>query len=170
MYLPIFYLVSWAVGEIPYFLIATLAVVRIGNGMAGIETDSASEFLMYWLVLFTFTLCVTYFGMMVTFLAPMPTLAAFIVSIVTSLWVSTSRVVVLLSDRIQGHIFASALFDGELGNDDGRRRTSSSESVLDRRQWEKERQARSRIRVARRSTTVAEQREESEEKVLRNRS
>ncbi|KAI8027101.1 ABC transporter G family member 38 [Camellia lanceoleosa] len=98
MYLPIFYPVSWAVGEIPYFLIATLAVVGIGNGMAGIGTDSASEFLMYWLVLFTFTLCVTYFGMMVTFLAPVPTLAAFIVSIVTSLWVSTSGVVVLLSD------------------------------------------------------------------------
>ncbi|GMP26118.1 hypothetical protein CsSME_00002699 [Camellia sinensis var. sinensis] len=66
--------------------------------MAGIGTDSASEFLMYWLVLFTFTLCVTYFGMMVTFLAPVPILAAFIVSIVTSLWVSTSGVVVLLSN------------------------------------------------------------------------
>ncbi|GKV51898.1 hypothetical protein SLEP1_g58516 [Rubroshorea leprosula] len=37
-------------------------------------------------------------GMMVTFLAPAPTLAAFAVSIVTSLWVSASRVVVVLSD------------------------------------------------------------------------
>ncbi|KAI8013619.1 hypothetical protein LOK49_LG05G00698 [Camellia lanceoleosa] len=170
MYLPIFYPVSWTVGEIPYFLIATLAVVGIGNGMAGIGTDSASEFLMYWLVLFTFTLCVTYFGMMVTFLVPVPTLAAFIVSIVTSLWVSTSGVVVLLSNRIQGHIFASVLFDGELGNDDGRRLTGSSESVLDRRQWEKERQAGSRIRAVQRSAAVAEWREESEEKALRKRS
>ncbi|KAK9292057.1 hypothetical protein L1049_020011 [Liquidambar formosana] len=98
MYLPIFYPLSWAVGEIPYFLIATLAVVGIGNGMAGIGTGSAAEFLMYWLVLFIFTLCVTYFGMMVTFLAPVPTLAAFAVSIVTSLWVSASGVVVMLSD------------------------------------------------------------------------
>ncbi|GLT33902.1 hypothetical protein SLA2020_084550 [Shorea laevis] len=49
-------------------------------------------------MLFIFTLCVTYFGMMITFLAPVPTLAAFAVSIVTSLWVSASRVVVVLSD------------------------------------------------------------------------
>ncbi|GMY21981.1 Brefeldin A resistance protein [Fagus crenata] len=31
MYLPIFYPISWAVGEIPYFFIATLAVVGIGT-------------------------------------------------------------------------------------------------------------------------------------------
>ncbi|KAA8545286.1 hypothetical protein F0562_020070 [Nyssa sinensis] len=98
MYLPIFYPVSWAVGEIPYFFVATLAVVGIGNGMAGIGTNSAAEFLTYWLLLFLFTLCVTYFGMMITFLAPVPTLAAFVVSIVTSLWVSASGVVVVLSD------------------------------------------------------------------------
>ncbi|KAJ0078484.1 hypothetical protein Patl1_23940 [Pistacia atlantica] len=98
MYLPIFYPLSWAVGEIPYFFIATLAVVGIGNGMAGIGTGSAAEFFKYWIVLFMFTLCVTYFGMMITFLAPVPTLAAFAVSIVTSLWVSASGVVVVLSD------------------------------------------------------------------------
>ncbi|WCJ26876.1 ABC transporter G family member 36 [Euphorbia peplus] len=98
MYLPILYPVSWAVCEIPYFFIATLAVVGIGNGMAGIGTGSVIEFLMYWLVLFIFTLCVTYFGMMITFLAPVPTLAAFAVSILTSMWVSASGVVVVLSD------------------------------------------------------------------------
>ncbi|XP_058077607.1 ABC transporter G family member 43-like [Magnolia sinica] len=98
MYLPIFYPVSWAVGEIPYFLIATLAVVGIGNGMAGIATGTASEFLVYWLTLFVFTVCVTYFGMMLTFLAPVPTLAAFATSIVTSIWVSASGVVVVFSD------------------------------------------------------------------------
>lgn len=98
MYLPIFYPISWAVGEIPYFFVATLAVVGIGNGMAGIGTGSAHEFLTYWMVLFVFTLCVTYFGMMITFLAPVPTLAAFAVSILTSLWVSASGVVVILSD------------------------------------------------------------------------
>lgn len=98
MYHPIFYPISWAVGEIPYFLIATLVVVGIGNSMAGIGTGSASDFLLYWLVLFVFTLGVTYFGMMITFLAPVPTLAAFSVSIVTSMWVSTSGVVVVLSD------------------------------------------------------------------------
>ncbi|XP_031252447.1 ABC transporter G family member 43-like isoform X1 [Pistacia vera] len=98
MYLPIFYPLSWAVGEIPYFFIATLAVAGIGNGMAGIGTGSAAEFFKYWIVLFMFTLCVTYFGMMITFLAPVPTLAAFAVSIVTSLWVSASGVVVVLSD------------------------------------------------------------------------
>lgn len=52
----------------------------------------------YWTVVFLFTLCITYFGMMVTFLAPLPTLAAFHVSIVTSLWVSASGVVVVLAD------------------------------------------------------------------------
>lgn len=52
----------------------------------------------YWTVLFMFTLCITYFGMMVTFLAPLPMLAAFHVSIVTSLWVSASGVVVVLAD------------------------------------------------------------------------
>lgn len=98
MYLPIFYPLSWAVGEIPYFFIATLAVVGIGNGLAGIGTGSAVEFIRYWIVLFMFTLSVTYFGMMITFLAPVPTLAAFAVSIVTSLWVSASGVVVVLSD------------------------------------------------------------------------
>ncbi|KAG8648329.1 hypothetical protein MANES_09G179900v8 [Manihot esculenta] len=98
MYHPFFYPVSWAVGEIPYFFIATLAVVGIGNGMAGIGTESIAVFLKYWLVLFIFTLCVTYFGMMITFLAPLPTLAAFAVSIVTSMWVSASGVVVVLSD------------------------------------------------------------------------
>lgn len=98
MYLPIFYPVSWAVGEIPYIFIATIAVVGIGNGMAGIGTGSMEEFMMYWLVLSIFAVCVTYFGMMITFLAPVPTLAAFVVSIVTSLWVSTSGVVVVLSD------------------------------------------------------------------------
>ncbi|KAI4374049.1 hypothetical protein MLD38_012093 [Melastoma candidum] len=98
MYLPIFYPISWAVGEIPYLFMATLAVVGIGNGMAGIGTGSAHEFLTYWMVLFVFTLCVTYFGMMITFLAPVPTLAAFAVSILTSFWVSASGVVVLLSD------------------------------------------------------------------------
>lgn len=98
MYLPIFYPVSWVVGEIPYFLIATLAMVGIGNGMAGIATRTATEFLLYWLVLFVFTVCVTYFGMMLTFLAPVPTLAAFATSIWTSMWVSASGVVVVLSD------------------------------------------------------------------------
>ncbi|XP_077240342.1 pleiotropic drug resistance protein 1-like [Tasmannia lanceolata] len=98
MYLPIFYPVSWAVGEIPYFLIATLALVGIGNGMAGIATGTTSKFLAYWLTLFVFTVCVTYFGMMLTFLAPVPTLAAFAVSIVTSMWVSASGVVVVFSD------------------------------------------------------------------------
>lgn len=98
MYLPIFYPISWAIGKIPYFLFAILAVVAIGNGMAGIGTGSDTEFLIYWIVLFIFTLCVTYFGMMITFLSPMPTLAAFSVSIVTSLWVSASGVVVVLSD------------------------------------------------------------------------
>ena len=83
---------------IPYFLVATLAVVGIGNGMAGIGTQSPSEFIKYWTVLFLFTLCLTYFGMMITFLAPVPTLAAFAVSIVTSLWVLASGVVVMLSD------------------------------------------------------------------------
>ncbi|KAM3704515.1 hypothetical protein ACJW31_03G010600 [Castanea mollissima] len=99
MYLPVFYPISWAVGEIPYFLMATLAVVGIGNGMAGIGTQSPSEFIKYRTVLFLFTLCLTYFGMMITFLAPVPTLAAFAMSIVTSLWVSASGVVVLLSDK-----------------------------------------------------------------------
>lgn len=98
MYLPVFYPISWAVGEIPYFLMATLAVVGIGNGMASIETQSPSEFIKYWTVLFLFTLCLTYFGKMITFLAPVPALVAFAVSIVTSLWVSASGVVVLLSD------------------------------------------------------------------------
>ncbi|KAK7843900.1 abc transporter g family member 14 [Quercus suber] len=98
MYLPVFYPISWAVGEIPYFLMATLAVVGIGNGMAGIGTQSPSEFIKYWTVLFLFTLCLIYFGIMINFLAPVPTLAAFAVSIVTSVWVSASGVVVLLSD------------------------------------------------------------------------
>ncbi|CAL4898614.1 unnamed protein product [Urochloa decumbens] len=98
MYLPIFYPVSWVISEIPYFLIATLAFVGIGNGMAGIATETATNFLAYWSVLFLFTLCMTYFGMMVTFLAPSPVLAAFIVSIITSMWVSASGVVVLFSD------------------------------------------------------------------------
>ncbi|KAJ1265885.1 hypothetical protein BS78_08G107700 [Paspalum vaginatum] len=98
MYLPIFYPVSWVFSEIPYFLIATLAFVGIGNGMAGMATQTAAEFLAYWSVLFLFTLCMTYFGMMATFLAPSPILAAFLVSIITSLWISASGVVVLFSD------------------------------------------------------------------------
>ncbi|TVU49709.1 hypothetical protein EJB05_01035, partial [Eragrostis curvula] len=98
MYLPIFYPLSWVIREIPYFLIATLAFVGIGNGMADIATQTAADFLTYWSVLFVFTLCMTYFGMMVTFLAPNPILAAFLVSIITSIWVSASGVVVLFSD------------------------------------------------------------------------
>ncbi|XP_072148351.1 pleiotropic drug resistance protein TUR2-like [Setaria viridis] len=98
MYLPISYPVSWVISEIPYFLVATLAFVGIGNGMAGIATETATDFLAYWSVLFLFTLCMTYFGMMVTFIAPSPILAAFLVSIITSLWVSASGVVVLFSD------------------------------------------------------------------------
>jgi len=98
MYLPIIYPVSWVISEIPYFLIATLAFVGIGNGMAGIATQTAADFLAYWSVLCLFTLCMTYFGMMITFLAPSPILAAFLVSIITSLWISTSGVVVLFSD------------------------------------------------------------------------
>lgn len=98
MYLPIFYPLSWAMGEIPYICFATLAAVAIGNGMAGTGTGSAAELLMYWIVLLIFTLCMTYFGMMITFLSPVPTLAAFAMSIVTSLWVSASGVVVVLSD------------------------------------------------------------------------
>lgn len=98
MYLPVLYPFSWAIGEIPYFLVATLALVGIGNGMAGIGTGKTNEFLVYWLVLFLFTICVTYFGMMVTFLASVPTFAAFLVSVITSMWVSASGVVVVLSD------------------------------------------------------------------------
>jgi len=98
MYLPILYPLSWAVGEIPYFFIAILAVVGIGNGMAGIGTQSPLEFMTYWTVLLLFTLCLTYFGMMITFLAPMPTIAAFAVSIFSSMWISASGVVVVLSN------------------------------------------------------------------------
>ncbi|CAD6267446.1 unnamed protein product [Miscanthus lutarioriparius] len=54
MYLPIIYPVSWVISEIPYFLIATLAFVGIGNGMAGIATQTAADFLAYWSVLFLF--------------------------------------------------------------------------------------------------------------------
>ena len=86
------------ISEIPYFLIATLAIVGIGNGMARIATETATDFLAYWSVLFIFTLCMTYFSMMITFLAPSPILSAFLVSIITSLWVSASGVVVLFSD------------------------------------------------------------------------
>jgi hypothetical protein len=98
MYLPIFYPLAWAVGEIPYFFIAILAVVGIRNGMAGIGTQSPLEFMTYWTVLMLFTLCLTYFGMMITFLAPVPTLAAFAMSIVTSVWISASGLVVVLSN------------------------------------------------------------------------
>ncbi|TVU32503.1 hypothetical protein EJB05_24234, partial [Eragrostis curvula] len=98
MYLPIFYPLSWVISEIPYFLIATLAFVGIGNGMAGIATQTAANFLTCWSILFVFTLYMTYFGMMVTLLAPNPILAAFLVSIITSMWVSASVVVVLFSD------------------------------------------------------------------------
>uniref|UniRef100_J3NE90 ABC transporter domain-containing protein n=1 Tax=Oryza brachyantha TaxID=4533 RepID=J3NE90_ORYBR len=98
MYHPILYPLSWVVSEVPYFLVATLAFAGIGNGMAGIGTQTATEFIAYWSVLFLFTLCMTYFGMMVTFLAPSPILAAFLVSIITSMWVSASGVVVVFSD------------------------------------------------------------------------
>ncbi|KAL6847372.1 hypothetical protein ACP4OV_023225 [Aristida adscensionis] len=98
LYLPILYPVSWVISEIPYFLIATLAFVSIGNSMAGVAIQTATDFLAYWSILFVFTLCMTYFGMMVTFLAPSPILAAFLVSIITSMWVSASGVVVLFSD------------------------------------------------------------------------
>ncbi|KAL6623571.1 hypothetical protein ACP70R_033450 [Stipagrostis hirtigluma subsp. patula] len=98
MYLPILYPLSWMITEIPYFLIATIAFVGIGNGMAGVATQTATDFMAYWSVLFLFTLCMTYFGMMATFLAPSPILAAFLVSIITSMWVSASGVVVLFSD------------------------------------------------------------------------
>ena len=47
MYLPVFYPISWAVGEIPHFLMETLAVVGIGNGKAGVGTQSPSEFIKY---------------------------------------------------------------------------------------------------------------------------
>ncbi|KAI4368236.1 hypothetical protein MLD38_016814 [Melastoma candidum] len=57
-----------------------------------------SQFLVYWMVPFVFILCVTYFGMMITFLAPVPTLAAFAVSFLTLFWASASGVVVVLSD------------------------------------------------------------------------
>ncbi|KAJ0980557.1 hypothetical protein J5N97_008812 [Dioscorea zingiberensis] len=98
MYLPIWYPVSWAIGEVPYFILATLALVGLGNAMAGIATQSVMDFIMYWSTLFVFTVCVTYFGMMLTFLAPVPTLAAFATSIVTSMWISTSGSLVLYSD------------------------------------------------------------------------
>ncbi|KAH9289369.1 hypothetical protein KI387_033486 [Taxus chinensis] len=107
MYAPIFYPLSWAVAEIPYFLIATFAFVAIGNTMAGLATDKASNFILYWLCLFIFTVSVTYFGMMLTFLAPVPTLASFAVSILTSIWVTSSGVVVNYSE-MSG--FLKALF------------------------------------------------------------
>ncbi|GLJ34605.1 hypothetical protein SUGI_0695940 [Cryptomeria japonica] len=107
MYAPIFYPLSWAVAEIPYFLIATFAIVLIGNNMAGLAADNVSNFVRYWLCLFIFTVSVTYFGMMLTFLAPVPTLAAFAVSILTSIWVSSSGVVVTYS-KMSG--FLKALF------------------------------------------------------------
>lgn len=48
-------------GEIPYFIIVTLALVGKSNEMAGIVTDSLGDFLMYWVTLFLFTVCLTYF-------------------------------------------------------------------------------------------------------------
>ncbi|KAK9195078.1 hypothetical protein WN943_003195 [Citrus x changshan-huyou] len=95
-----------------YMQVILIGVISANNVISQIGTDSCwdwqwhsrnrnricSEFMRYWTVVFLFTLCITYFGMMVTFLAPLPTLAAFHVSIVTSIWVSASGVVVVLAD------------------------------------------------------------------------
>ncbi|EFJ33605.1 hypothetical protein SELMODRAFT_406260 [Selaginella moellendorffii] len=94
MYAPIFYPVSWAIAEIPYLFIATLVFVGISNGLAAIATQSVSSFVTYWLCLFVFTTTVMYFGMFITIATPVPVLAAFVVSITNSIWVSASGVIV----------------------------------------------------------------------------
>ncbi|CAM6087925.1 unnamed protein product [Calypogeia fissa] len=96
MYHPILYPISWAIAEIPYILLATLIFVSIGNGLAGIGTDSASNFIRYWMSLFVFTVAMAYFAMLITIATPVPMLASFIVSIFTSIWITASGVVVTL--------------------------------------------------------------------------
>ncbi|MCO5592667.1 hypothetical protein L7F22_046670 [Adiantum nelumboides] len=103
MYHPIFYPIAWVLAEIPYLLLASLAFAGIGNALAQIATDTLSNFLIYWLCLFVFTLSVAYFGMLLTLAFPQPVLAAFVVSIITSIWVSGSGVVVPLSKISQAY-------------------------------------------------------------------
>ncbi|KAJ7531024.1 hypothetical protein O6H91_14G029200 [Diphasiastrum complanatum] len=103
MYAPIFYPISWAVSEIPYLILITLVFVAIGNGMAGIGTDTPGHFFEYWFGLFLFTLTVTYFGIFLTIATPAPMLAAFAMSICLSIWITGSGVVV---PKLRIHFYA----------------------------------------------------------------
>ncbi|XP_002969153.2 ABC transporter G family member 43 isoform X2 [Selaginella moellendorffii] len=92
MYSPMLYPLSWAIAEVPYLLLGTLAFVGIGNGLANLAVDSVSAFVQYWIGLFLFTLAVTYFGIFVTLLFPNSLLAMTVSSISTSVWVASSGV------------------------------------------------------------------------------
>ncbi|ERN03264.1 ABC transporter G family member 36 isoform X1 [Amborella trichopoda] len=129
LYAPFIYPISWAFAEAPYFLISSLVLVSIGNGLAGVATRSVRAFLTYWVGLWAFVMCSTCFGMMVALLVPTPAQAAFIVSVMMSMWVSTSGVLVLPPDirlyyralfwfnpfRLAGNVLTSVSFYCDTG-------------------------------------------------------
>ncbi|CAI5939306.1 unnamed protein product, partial [Closterium sp. NIES-64] len=70
MYSAFLYNVSWGLIEMPYLALTTLIFCSICFGMAGVATQSAGDYFLYWLNFFLYSACITYYGIFMAMLTP----------------------------------------------------------------------------------------------------
>uniref|UniRef100_A0A7I4CW03 ABC transporter domain-containing protein n=1 Tax=Physcomitrium patens TaxID=3218 RepID=A0A7I4CW03_PHYPA len=88
------YNAGWTLGEVPYLAVSTMIVCFVFCLMAQIAVDSAAHFFRFYFVLFEFCLAITFLGIFICVISPIPQVAATLVPIVIGFWTATAGSVV----------------------------------------------------------------------------
>lgn len=56
--------------QIPYLAISSLIFASIAFTMAGIATNAANAFFLFWFIFFLYASCITFFGLTMAVLTP----------------------------------------------------------------------------------------------------
>ncbi|KAL2652756.1 hypothetical protein R1flu_020884 [Riccia fluitans] len=70
MYSLLLYNMSWTLAEIPYLCVSTLIFCGICFPMAGVATETATQFFQYWFVFFEYAASITFFGIFMAMMTP----------------------------------------------------------------------------------------------------
>ncbi|KAL3683081.1 hypothetical protein R1sor_001103 [Riccia sorocarpa] len=90
MYSLLLYNLSWTLAEIPYLCISTLTFCGICFPMAGVATESATQFFQYWFVFFEYAASITFFGIFMAMMTPNAETATVIIPLIINFWNMTS--------------------------------------------------------------------------------
>ncbi|CAI7757903.1 unnamed protein product [Closterium sp. NIES-53] len=98
MYSAFLYNLSWGLIEMPYLALTTLIFCSICFGMAGVATNSAEDFFLFWLNFFLYSSCITYYGIFMAMLTPNAETATVIIPVIVNIWNITSGFMIPKTD------------------------------------------------------------------------